>query len=628
MLTVFRSPFRLDGARAILASAYPADEVMPVVASLVNKSLLVMTDPGRYRLLETVRAYTGRLLAEREDEEARAREGHLRHIVALAERIGPVFEGPELTKWVTELRGDLADVRDAIDWASRHGYADEALELVGSLWRFWWAGASGEGLEAIHAALSIEGGGSAQRARALVAEVLAASARFDFISAVDFGQQAVAEADAAGDPAIRALARCWLGWMMATYDPQGARHHLAEAIGLARGAGDLTVLADARNAMAYTDINAGDLEEGVAALEEVLALTRRTENRITRCHAVAALASAELMRGRLQAAWEATAEALPTAREVNDGVYLVLLFITQTWIAGLKGCPEAAQDAAAAATAAATAAGNDLLISVADAAEGLATFYRGEPNQAQSLLEKSIPVLRLLTRHIAVEALCLLATISAAAGDTDRTEEHLTDAAELAESSPQLWTRGRARLARARVLLGAGELADSGSAAADAVTAAAAIDDRLSMIDGLEIFAGITAARGSSELAGALGRAAFAARAEIGYAHSLDTATAALEKENPSVTDVLSLHEALRLATSRRGPRGRPSSGWDSLTPAETRVVELVAEGLTNPEIARRLYVSRDTVKSHVSSALMKLALRTRAELAATASRRLGKIDR
>ena len=118
------------------------------------------------------------------------------------------------------------------------------------------------------------------------------------------------------------------------------------------------------------------------------------------------------------------------------------------------------------------------------------------------------------------------------------------------------------------------------------------------------------------------------ARAEIGYAHSLGPAPETLEEESPAATDVLSLHEALRLAMSRRGQRGRPSSGWESLTPAETRVVELVAEGLTNPEIARRLYVSRDTVKSHVSSALMKLALRTRAELAASASRRLGPIDR
>jgi predicted ATPase/DNA-binding NarL/FixJ family response regulator len=628
MLTVFRSPFRLDGAKAVFRSAHPADEVMPLVASLVNKSLLVMTEPGRYRLLETVRAYAGRLLFERADEELRAREGHLRHFVALGKQIGPVFEGPELSKWVTELRGDLADVRDAIDWASEHGHADEALELVGSLWRFWWAGASGEGLEAIRIALSIEGGRPANRARALVAAVLSASARFDFMSAVDFGEQAVAEADTAGDPAIRALARCWLGWMLATFDPQGARRHLAQAIDLARSVGDLTVLADARNAMAYTDVNAGDLQDGVVALEEVLELTRRSGNRITRCHAVALLTSAELMRGRLEAAWEATGEALPTAREVNDGLYMVLLFIARAWIAGLRGCHEAAEDAAAAATEAATATGNDVLISASNAAGGLARFFRGELSQAQPLLEQSIPVLRLLTRNIAVEALCLLSTISTAAGDRERTQDHLADAAELVESSPQLWAQGRARLARARVLLEDGELADSASSAADAVTAATAIDDQLTMIDGLEIFARIAAARGSSEVADGLARAAIAARAEIGYSHSFGPATEALEEQDPAVSDVLSLHEALRLAMSRRGQRGRPRSGWESLTPAETRVVELVAEGLTNPEIARRLYVSRDTVKSHVSSALMKLALRTRAELAASASRRLGRVDR
>jgi predicted ATPase/DNA-binding CsgD family transcriptional regulator len=628
MLSVFRSAFRLDGAKAVITGAYPADEVMPLVASLVNKSLLVMTDPGRYRLLETVRAYAGGLLSERADDEARAREAHLRYLVALAKQIGPVFEGPELTQWVTELRGDLADLRDAIDWASQHGHADEALELVGTLWRFWWAGASGEGLEAIHTALSIAGGQPANRARALVAAVLAASARFDFMSAVEFGHRAVAEADTAGDPAVRALARCWLGWMLATYDPQGARPHLAEAIELARSVGDRTVLADARNAMAYTDVNAGDLKEGRVALEEVLELTRRTGNRITRCHAVALLSTAELMRGRLEAAWEASAEALPTAREVNDGIYIVMLYIAQAWIAGLQGAHEAAQDAALAATAAAAATGNDLLVSAADAAAGLATFFRGELHQAESLLEQSIPVLRLITRYVAVEGLCRLAIISAAAGDKDRTRNHLADAVELAESSPQLWARGRARLAQARTLLEAGELADSASSAADAVTAALAIDDRLTMIDGLEIFARMAAARGSSELAAALARAANGARAEIGYAHSLDPATDASVQKGPVASEVLSLHDALRLAMSRRGQRGRPPSGWDSLTPAETRVVELVAEGLTNPEIARRLYVSRDTVKSHVSSALMKLALRTRAELAASASRRRGRVDR
>jgi hypothetical protein len=187
------------------------DEVIPLVAGLVNKSLWVMRDPGKYRLLETVRAHAGRLLSER----GRKNSGPGRTPAPRCGPgggIGPVFEGPDLMKWVTEVRGDLADVRDAIDRAAQHGHTDEALVLVGRLWRFWWAGASGEGLDGIRTALSIEGGQPANGARGLVAAVLAASARFDFMSAVDFGHQAVAEADTAVDPAIRALARCWLGW--------------------------------------------------------------------------------------------------------------------------------------------------------------------------------------------------------------------------------------------------------------------------------------------------------------------------------------------------------------------------------------------------------------------------------
>jgi DNA-binding CsgD family transcriptional regulator len=51
------------------------------------------------------------------------------------------------------------------------------------------------------------------------------------------------------------------------------------------------------------------------------------------------------------------------------------------------------------------------------------------------------------------------------------------------------------------------------------------------------------------------------------------------------------------------------------------RVVRLVSEGLTNPEIAGRLFVSRETVKTHVSSALGKLDVKTRAELASLVAR-------
>jgi DNA-binding CsgD family transcriptional regulator len=52
-------------------------------------------------------------------------------------------------------------------------------------------------------------------------------------------------------------------------------------------------------------------------------------------------------------------------------------------------------------------------------------------------------------------------------------------------------------------------------------------------------------------------------------------------------------------------------------------VIALVAEGLTNPQIAERMFISRGTVKVHLSHIFAKVGAGTRAELAAESTRRL-----
>jgi DNA-binding CsgD family transcriptional regulator len=67
--------------------------------------------------------------------------------------------------------------------------------------------------------------------------------------------------------------------------------------------------------------------------------------------------------------------------------------------------------------------------------------------------------------------------------------------------------------------------------------------------------------------------------------------------------------------TSGRVSRAR--TGWGSVTAKESEIALLVTEGLTNPEIAKRLYVSPRTVETHVAHLFRKLGVRSRRELRA-----------
>ena len=104
------------------------------------------------------------------------------------------------------------------------------------------------------------------------------------------------------------------------------------------------------------------------------------------------------------------------------------------------------------------------------------------------------------------------------------------------------------------------------------------------------------------EVAVAEARSALAAFERLDAARDADSAAAMLR--------------ALGVTGGRTGPKYRAS-----LTRRETEVLELLGHGLSNPEIADRLYISGKTVEHHVSRILSKLELRNRAQAAAYVTR-------
>jgi DNA-binding NarL/FixJ family response regulator len=89
---------------------------------------------------------------------------------------------------------------------------------------------------------------------------------------------------------------------------------------------------------------------------------------------------------------------------------------------------------------------------------------------------------------------------------------------------------------------------------------------------------------------------------------------AVIDRANPRETELTLMLPADELPHAlSRLQQGSPEQGA-ALTPREREVLTLVAEGLSNQEIATRLYVTGNTLKSYIRSAYRKVGVRTRAQ--------------
>ena len=164
-LSVFRGSF--DRAAAVAVTG--AD--LRLLSELVAKSLLRRPDFGRFELHELLRQYAAEQLAASPGEEADARERHARHYAAMLLERQAALLGPELAVARDELRGELDNLRAAVEWILVEDDEQVALSVLEAFYTFLWMHSWFEGAETLErlartAGFDADDPGSAQRRRA------------------------------------------------------------------------------------------------------------------------------------------------------------------------------------------------------------------------------------------------------------------------------------------------------------------------------------------------------------------------------------------------------------------------------------------------------------------------------
>jgi DNA-binding CsgD family transcriptional regulator len=287
------------------------------------------------------------------------------------------------------------------------------------------------------------------------------------------------------------------------------------------------------------------------------------------------------------------------------------------------------------ALARATAAGDATWRAHALHGLALTSAFWGEPAAALPLLEEALALHREGTDPFGVPlALVQLATVHATLGDTDRAMAYAEECIGLSETVSERWCAALARWVEALVQWQLGHAGRARTYARDVLRLKEPFGDRMGMAMSVEVVAWAEAEAGhmeeSARLLGAVQTALDSIAASL-FGHLQEDHDRCLAATRQALGDgsfrrafeegtTLRFSEAVALALGRRAPTPESAEGIGEevrLTRRETEIASLVAEGLTNREIAERLVVAQRTAESHVAHILGKLSFSSRTQLAA-----------
>ncbi|MFG1959149.1 LuxR C-terminal-related transcriptional regulator [Nonomuraea sp. NPDC049028] len=624
-LAVFPSGFDLDAARTVCAGGVVArDDVLAGIGRLVDKSLVVAETRGgvsRFLLLETIRDYAADRLREA-GEVHLVRDRHLGHFLAFS--AGGPERAANLDAWRARLEGEYDNLRAALEWGLAATDPDRGRRLAAELSWLWHLHRHGhEGIAFLRRAIDrVPADRSLLQARLLTGLALVADTTSPLDMEYDVARQALELATAHGDESLRGQCLSLAAVGRFYTDFTAAWDLTVEAIRSADLAGD-QLFKHSQLALQGMIRQLQDRHDEARPLLEAALDGLRHRHRGIASTTLAYLSSGALASGRPAEARRLAEQSLELAEPLGDylrvGMARGALAAAHTASGDVSAALEAMRpllllmenaEAAVfvpgmgAALAQVLVAGGDL--------DGALRWFEHDVRQAE---------------HVAPTYLA--AQVHAGYAEALRRAGRYEDArGELDRAAAIAGELGMPRVL-ADVLQQQALLTGDPDLHHEALTIRVAHGLRTFWVDSLDAIAAWLAPPNAVRTLAA----STTARAALGYPRRVaerreyDELLARLRQTLGeqfatawAAGTELSLDDAVAYVRRSRGTRDRPAAGWDSLTPTELSVARLAATGLNNPQIGARLFMSRSTVKTHLSHIYAKLGVANRTELAGVAS--------